>query len=74
MKVQFIGALGMKTKAPIIWYNSIKPTQPGWWLIHILLSMGKFDCEPNLLRYGDMMQNFTCARLSVRMLSIMKTM
>ena len=65
IKARFIGPAGLGTAAdaPIIWYNSIKPTQPGRWLIHILLSMGEFDCETNLLGHGNMVENFTRARL-----------
>ena len=50
-------------KLPIIWFNSVKPTEPVRWLIHLLISMGEFDCEANLLGRGDMVQNFTRAGL-----------
>ena len=65
MKARFVGAaeFGKVSRPPIIWYNSVKPTQAGRWLIHILLSMGEFDCETNLLGHGDMVDNFVRARL-----------
>ena len=50
-------------KLPIIWFNSVKPGEPVRWLIHLLISMGEFDCEANLLGCGDMVQNFTRANL-----------
>ena len=48
---------------PVIWYSSIKPTQPARFLFHILLSMGQFDCELNLYSAGSMKQAFVRARL-----------
>ena len=65
MKARFVGLAGFGkiSKPPIIWYNSVKPTQAGRWLIHILLSMGEFDCETNLLGHGNMVDNFVRARL-----------
>ena len=32
-------------KLPIVWFNSVKPTEPIRWLVHLLISMGEFDCE-----------------------------
>ena len=50
-------------KLPIVWFNSVKPTEPIRWLVHLLISMGEFDCEVGLLGSGDMVQNFTRAGL-----------
>ena len=50
-------------KLPIVWFNSVKPSEPVRWLIHLLISMGEFDCEAGLLGCGDMVQNFTRAEL-----------
>ena len=50
-------------KFPVIWYNSVRPTEPMRWLLHILLSMGEFDCEANLLAKGNMVDNFIRAGL-----------
>ena len=65
MITHFVGPAqsGRCAEPPIIWYNSVKPTQAGRWLIHILLSMGEFDCETNLLGHGDMVENFVRAGL-----------
>ena len=48
---------------PVGWYNSIKPTQPHGWLIHILISMGEYDNELNLLGTGSIQDCFIRARL-----------
>jgi len=54
---------GKTQKLPIVWFNSVKPSEPVRWLIHLLVSMGEFDCEAGLLGCGDMVQNFTRAGL-----------
>ena len=54
---------GSNINRPVIWYNSIKPTQPNRWLVHLLLSMGEFDNEMNLLGYGDIVDCFVRAKL-----------
>jgi AAA domain len=56
-------AMGANVDRPVVWYNSVKPTQPNRWLIHLLLSMGEFDNEMNLLGYGDMVDCFVRAKL-----------
>ena len=62
---KFIGpaAKGGNSIIPVIWYNSVKPIQGERFLLHVLLSMGEFDCETNLLGYGNMVDNFERARL-----------
>jgi predicted GIY-YIG superfamily endonuclease len=48
---------------PVVWYNSVKPTHTNRWLVHLLLSMGEFDNEMNLLGYGDIVDCFVRAKL-----------
>lgn len=46
-----------KKRLPTTWFNSIRPTQPNRFLIHLLLSMGRFVDEYSLF-------NQTCLRNS----------
>jgi hypothetical protein len=48
---------------PVVWFNSIKPTQANRWLIHIILSMGEFDNEMNLFGHGTLRECFIQAKL-----------
>ena len=50
-------------RLPVVWFNSVKPSEPVRWLVHLLLSMGEFDCEAGLLESADMVKNFTRAGL-----------
>jgi predicted GIY-YIG superfamily endonuclease len=61
----FIGPAAQEqiSSFPVIWFNSVKPTQPHRWIIHILLSLGEFDCETNLMGHGNLVDNFVRARL-----------
>ena len=65
MRNRLIGPAGNGRLAdlPIIWYNSVKPVQANQWLIHILLSMGEFDNEMNLLCNGNIKHSFVRAKL-----------
>jgi len=49
MNKRFIACGATKQQLPVTWFNSVKPTQPNRFLLHILLSMGNFDNELNLL-------------------------
>jgi hypothetical protein len=48
---------------PIIWYDPIPPTQSHRFVIHLLLSMGCFDNEMNLLTHSTMKEAFEYAKL-----------
>ena len=49
---------GKPAQLPVIWHTSVKPTQSNRWLLHILLSMGEFDNEMNLLSTAGVKQSF----------------
>ena len=59
----FLGELNLEDNLPVVWFSNIRPTQPHKWLQHILLSMGRFDNEYNLLRDGSMKSAFIRAKL-----------
>jgi predicted GIY-YIG superfamily endonuclease len=48
---------------PVTWYTPIKPVQSNRFLIHVLLSMGKFSNELELTLTGSMRNAFIKARL-----------
>ncbi|CAB9511975.1 hypothetical protein SEMRO_512_G157630.1 [Seminavis robusta] len=48
---------------PVIWYTPIKPTQTNRFLFHVLLSMGSFRSETELLMSGSMRDAFQHAGL-----------
>ena len=64
---------------PVIWYNSVRPTQSNRFLLHVLYSMGEFDNEVNLfgvasikecyVRAGLIEPNPDCIEESVRSLA-----
>jgi len=54
----------LKTQVmPVVWFNSVKPSESVRWLVHVLLSMGEYDCEAGLLGSGNMVKNFVRAGL-----------
>ena len=62
----FLGAKRTDQKTqimPVVWFNSVKPSESVRWLVHILLSMGEYDCEAGLLGSGNMIKNFIRAGL-----------
>jgi hypothetical protein len=56
---------------PVILPNNVKPTQPHRWMIHILLSLNDFDCENNLMRHVNLVDNFVGPGFCMMILSIM---
>ena len=48
---------------PIAVYSNIKPTQMHQFLVHVLLSMGEFDNELELLSSGNIKAAFIAAKL-----------
>jgi hypothetical protein len=52
-----------KKDIPIVWYDSIPPTQGHRFIVHLLLSMGNFDNELNLFAHPDMRTCFEYAGL-----------
>jgi predicted GIY-YIG superfamily endonuclease len=48
---------------PVIWYDPIPPTQGHRFLVHLLLTMGEFDNEVNLMSHQNMRECCTYARL-----------
>gem|GEM_PF-6457593 len=51
------------TELPVIWYTNIKPVHTNRFLIHVLLSMGHFRNELELLQCGSLRRAFIHARL-----------
>lgn len=58
-----LNATRPQRELPIIWYDSVPPTQAHRFVIHLLLSMGNFDNELNLLTHQTMRQCFEYASL-----------
>ena len=52
-----------KCKLPIIWFTSVKPTNPSRWLIHLLLSMGEYDNELQLFGHANLRECFIGAKM-----------
>ena len=52
-----------ETKIPIPWYRTIKSTQGHIFLYHLLLSLGEFTSEFELLAQGSLLRSFQFARL-----------
>ncbi len=48
---------------PTIYFDSVKPTQSSKFLIHVLLSMGRYETEAQLLSHSNMQECFTHAEL-----------
>jgi hypothetical protein len=48
---------------PVIWHNSIRPSNGHRWMLHILLTMGQFDNELNLLSKANLRESFIYAKL-----------
>ena len=48
---------------PIVWWNSIPPTQSHRWIVHLLISMGSFDNEFSLFANGSLRNCFKAAKL-----------
>jgi hypothetical protein len=63
--VRFIGKAdeSNNAKLPIIWYSPPKAMQSSQFLIHLLLTLGQFDCELNLYSQGSIKKAFMKAKL-----------
>jgi predicted GIY-YIG superfamily endonuclease/DNA replication protein DnaC len=48
---------------PVIWYNPPPATQATEFLVHVLISLGEFDCELNLYSQGSIKKAFIAAKL-----------
>ena len=53
----------MDDNLPVVWFSNIRPSQPHRWLLHILLSMGRFGNEYSLLCDESMKSAFVKAKL-----------
>ena len=57
------GGNTMSEKLPIYWYRTVKATESDNFLYHLLLSLGSFVSELELLSQGSLLQSFIHARL-----------
>ena len=46
------------SKIPVIWFNSVKPFHANRFLLHILLTMGEYENEPQLIGDGHLLNAF----------------
>jgi hypothetical protein len=51
------------TQIPIYWFKTVKATDSERFLYHLLISMGRFNCEFELVSQGSLRQAFIHARL-----------
>ena len=51
------------TKVPIYWFRTVKATESECFLYHILISMGKFNCEFELMSQASLARAFVHSRL-----------
>ena len=53
----------MRHRLPVYWFRTVKATESDNFLYHLLLSLGHFSTELELLSQGSMVQSFIHARL-----------
>ena len=51
------------TIIPTYWFRTVKATESERFLYHLLISMGKFNCEFQLVSQGSLLRAFIHARL-----------
>jgi len=51
------------TPLPVIWCTNIRPTEPTRFILHLLLTLGRFDNELDLLNKGSLRQAMIYANL-----------
>ena len=66
MRDHFLCCLDRPKHVPVIWFTSVRPSFTGRFLIHILLSMGEFHDEMQLMQGGSIKEAFVTAGLIVR--------
>ena len=49
---------GGACKFPVIWFKSVKPFHANRFLLHILLTMGEYENDPQLIGDGDLLNLF----------------
>ena len=62
----FFGSLTTREKnkvVPVVWTSNVPPSQPHRWMVHVLLTMGKFDNEFSLMITGSFRNAFLVAGL-----------
>ena len=57
------GTQPRQSRIPIYWFRTAKPSQPENFLYHLLLSLGEYNTELELLCQGSMVKSFIHAGL-----------